>query len=94
MAAEYFCEKALYIKQYDAHQDPDVIFNLYPRGVRSIYLVRDPRDIFCSNRAFFHTGPGRRSNNYATLWTGWPSTRTDGRVLQEEPEGKKVHRAL
>lgn len=58
VVAEYFCEKALYINQHDAHQDPDVIFNLYPRGVRSIYLVRDPRDIFCSNRAFFHTGPG------------------------------------
>lgn len=56
VAAEYFCEKAFYINQYDAQQDPDVIFKLYPLGVRSIYLVRDPRDIFCSNRAFFHTG--------------------------------------
>lgn len=58
VTADYFCEKAMYINQYDANQDPDVIFKLYPREVRSIYLVRDPRDIFCSNRAFFHTDSG------------------------------------
>lgn len=58
ISADFFCEKAMYINQYDAKQDPDVIFNLYPHGVRSIYLVRDPRDIFCSNRAFFHTESG------------------------------------
>jgi len=62
VSAKYFCEKALYISQTDAQQDPDVIFRLYPRDVSSIYLVRDPRDIFCSNRAFFHSGstPSRK----------------------------------
>lgn len=55
VSAEYFCEKTFYISQKGAQQDPDVIFKLYPHGVSAIYLVRDPRDIFCSNRAFFHS---------------------------------------
>lgn len=70
VSAEYFCEKAFYISQKGAQQDPDAIFGLYPRGVSSIYLVRDPRDIFCSNRAFFHSGDEQTEETRRKAMTG------------------------
>ena len=56
VSGSYFCEKVFYISRKGWEQDADEIFHLYPDGIRAIYLVRDPRDIFCSNQAFFHSG--------------------------------------
>lgn len=53
---KFLCEKALYITQGKLEQDPDVIHQLYRDDVSAIYLARDPRDVICSNRAFFHAG--------------------------------------
>lgn len=62
VVCSWFCEKVLYISQKSWQQDADEIFALYPDGVHAVYLVRDPRDIFCSNQAFFRRGEASDTN--------------------------------
>lgn len=51
--AKYFVEKAFYISNGPMYQDANVIFDLFKDKVKLIFLVREPKDILCSNQAFF-----------------------------------------
>ncbi len=51
--SKYFVEKAFYISNGPMSQDANVIFELFKDQVMLIFLVREPKDILCSNQAFF-----------------------------------------
>lgn len=59
---KYFVEKAFYISNGPMQQDANVIFDLFTDQVKLIFLVREPKDILCSNQAFFRDSKSNASD--------------------------------